>query len=47
MSSQNLKKVKFKSDILKRNIKQKVFILGAMKELGTQSDFFHIKDFPF
>ena len=27
----------------KRNIKQKVFILGAMKELGTQSDFFHIK----
>ena len=27
----------------KRNIKQKVYILGAMKELGAQSDFFHIK----
>ena len=25
----------------KRNIQQKVYILGAMKELGTQSDFFH------
>ena len=25
----------------KRNIKQKVYILGAMKELGAQSDFFH------
>ena len=25
----------------KRNIHQKVYILGAMKELGTQSDFFH------
>ncbi len=26
-----------------RNIKQKVYILGAMKELGSQSDFFHIQ----
>tara|TARA_B100000575_G_scaffold289429_1_gene291192 strand:- start:97 stop:1395 length:1299 start_codon:yes stop_codon:yes gene_type:complete len=26
-----------------RNIKQKVYILGAMKELGSQSDFFHIE----
>ena len=25
----------------KRNIKQKVYILGSMKELGDQSDFFH------
>ena len=27
----------------KRNINQKVFILGAMKELGSQSDFFHLQ----
>ena len=27
----------------KRNIKQKVYILGAMKELGIQSDFFHLQ----
>ena len=27
----------------KRNIKQKVYILGAMKELGIRSDFFHIQ----
>ena len=26
-----------------RNIKQKVYILGAMKELGFQSDFFHLQ----
>ena len=26
-----------------RKIKQKVYILGAMKELGSQSDFFHIQ----
>ena len=26
-----------------RNIKQKVYILGAMKELGVQSDFFHLQ----
>ncbi len=26
-----------------RNIKQKIYILGAMKELGSQSDFFHIQ----
>ena len=26
-----------------RNIKQKVYILGAMKELGDQSDFFHLQ----
>ena len=27
----------------KRNINQKVFILGSMKELGDQSDFFHLQ----
>ena len=27
----------------KRNIKQKVYILGAMRELGEQSDFFHLQ----
>ena len=27
----------------KRNIKQKVYILGAMKELGVQTDFFHLQ----
>ncbi len=27
----------------KRNIKQKVYILGSMKELGSQSDFFHMQ----
>ncbi len=27
----------------KRNIQQKVYILGAMKELGDQSDFFHLQ----
>ena len=26
-----------------RNIKQKFYILGAMKELGSQSDFFHLQ----
>ena len=28
---------------MKRNIKQKVYILGSMKELGDQSDFFHLQ----
>ena len=27
----------------KRNLKQKIFILGEMKELGPKSDFFHIQ----
>ncbi len=27
----------------KKNIKQKVYILGSMKELGAQSDFFHMQ----
>ena len=27
----------------KRNIKQKAYILGSMKELGDQSDFFHMQ----
>ena len=27
----------------KRNIKQKVYILGSMKELGVQTDFFHLQ----
>ena len=27
----------------KRNINQKVYILGSMKELGTKSDFFHLQ----
>ena len=26
-----------------RNIKQKIYILGSMKELGAQSDFFHLQ----
>ena len=27
----------------KKNIRQKVYILGAMKELGGQTDFFHLQ----